>query len=196
MKKLTVFATILVLTAACSGNPVPEDHFYRLPGPAAATGAAGLVAGTVFVEQLLADGLYRERAIVRADRGSPTQLSQYHYEYWMDSPTRMVRDHLADYLRGGGAASVVSTSPDVPAEVSIFGRIQQLEIVEGSGNDEVAVAIEFRVDREGRDTPVLIRAYEERAQAGDDSVNGAVAAFGDALSRIYARLVEDIRAGT
>jgi ABC-type uncharacterized transport system auxiliary subunit len=195
MRKLTVFASILILVAACSANPVPEDHFYRLPAATAAEGAAGLVSGTIFVEQMIADGVHRERAIVRANRNAPTQLLQYHYEYWMDSPTRMIRDHLADYLRAGGAAPLVSISPDVQAEISVFGRIRQFEILEGDGNDEVVVGMEFRVDRAGRETPVLIRTYEERGETGDDTVRAAVAAFGEALSRIYARLAQDIRSG-
>jgi ABC-type uncharacterized transport system auxiliary subunit len=195
MKKLTALATILALTAACSGNPVPEDHFYRLPAPAAAEGVTGLSSGTVFVEQFIADGVHRERAIVYAKRAASTELLQYHYHYWMDSPTRLVRDHLADYLRAGGAAGLVSTSPDVLAELSIFGRIRQFEIIEGAGAGEAIVSLEFRVDREGKDAPILIKSYEERTAADDDSVNGAVAAFGTALGRIYARLAEDIRAG-
>jgi len=193
MKKLTVFAT-LALIAACAADPVPEDQFYRLPAPAAAERASGLASGTVFVEQFIADGVHRERAVVRAQRESPTQLLQYHYQYWMDSPTRMVRDHLADWLRAGNAAPLVSTAPDIQAEISIFGRIRQFEIVEGGGNGEVVVVLEFRVDRAGRDTPVLIRSYEERVTAADDTVSGAVEAFGEALSRIYGRLVDDIRA--
>ena len=195
MKKLTVVATILALAAACSGKPVPEDQFYRLPEPAATNGAAGLATGPVFVEQVIADGVHRERAIVHAKRELPTQLLQYHYQYWMDSPTRMVRDHLADYLRAGNAAPLVSTSPDVQAEISIFGRIREFEILEDGGDSEVVVGLEFRVDRAGRDTPVLIKTYEERGKVAGDSVSAGVAAFGETLTRIYARLVEDIRAG-
>jgi len=195
MKKLTVFATIAVLTAACSGQPpVPEDHFYRLPAPATAESVSGLSAGAIFVEQFIADGVHRERAIVYAKHAASTELLQYHYQYWIDSPTRLVRDHLADYLRGGGAAELVSTSPDIPAELSIFGRIRQFEIVEGQGGGEVVVGLEFRVDRAGRTAPLLVKNYEERFVSGDDSMNGAVTAFGTALARIYAHLAADIRA--
>ena len=195
MKRLTLVATILALTAACSGNPpVPEDRFYRLPVPTAAEGVSGLATGPIFVEQFIADGVHRERAIVYARNRASTELLQYHYQYWIDSPTRLVRDHLADYLRAGNAAGLVSSAPDVQAELSIFGRIRHFEFVEGSGGGEAVVGLEFRVDRLGHDTPLLIRVYEERSDSADDSMNGAVAAFGAALTRIYGRLVTDIRA--
>jgi ABC-type uncharacterized transport system auxiliary subunit len=194
MKKLTVFATILVLAAACSGNPVPEDQFYRLP-PASAEGLSGLASGPIFVEQLIADGVHRERAVVYAKQAASTNLLQYHYRYWTDSPTRLIRDHLADYLRAGGAAELVSTSADVRAQLSIFGRIRQFEVVEGPGTGEAVVGLEFRVDHSDRDRPLLIKVYQERAAAADDSMNGAVTAFGTALTRIYGRLTADIRAG-
>jgi ABC-type uncharacterized transport system auxiliary subunit len=148
----------------------------------------------VFVEQFIADGLHRDRAIAYAERPQAAELQQYHYYFWTDSPSRLVRDHLIDYLRAGNAASLVSSAPDVMAEISIFGRIRQFEFIEGPGNGEAAVALEFRVDRLGRNEPLLIRSYEERAAPGSDTMNGAVEAFGAALTRIYERLATDIRA--
>jgi ABC-type uncharacterized transport system auxiliary subunit len=193
MKKLTAFATVLFLAAACAGKPVPTDLFFRLPAPAAAESVAGLSSGPVFVEQFIADGVHRERPIVYAARPQATELQQYHYYFWTDSPTRLVRDHLIDFLRAGNAASLVSSSPDVAAELGIFGRIRQFEFNEEPGNGEVAVALEFRVERAGRNTPLLIKAYEERAEPRNDTMNGVVDAFGAALSRIYERLAADIR---
>ncbi|MGH8248561.1 MAG: ABC-type transport auxiliary lipoprotein family protein [Gammaproteobacteria bacterium] len=184
---------VLMSVAACSGQPpVPEDHFYRLTQPSTAASAAVLTGGAIFVERFIADGVHRDRALTYMV-GSDSELKQHHYHHWIDSPARLLRDHLIDYLRASAAAAVVTDSPTEAAGLSIYGKIRQFDIVSRDGMQQVAVALEFRVETPTDDRPPFVRAYERRREAGERTLNGAVEAFSGALDDIFSQLVEDLR---
>ncbi|MBI2993322.1 MAG: membrane integrity-associated transporter subunit PqiC [Gammaproteobacteria bacterium] len=193
MRRSAIITLILAVLAACGGqSTVEEDHYYRLTGPQVAPPSRPLTDGTIFVEQFLADGIQRERALVYADSPATTELRQRHYHFWADSPSRLLRDQLVDYLRAASAGSRITDAPEVPADLSIYGKIRRLEQVLKSGSADVVVVLEFRVQKAGADAPVLLRQYERTQPAGNASVEAAVHAFAAALSEIYGQLVEDI----
>lgn len=194
MNRVASILLLLILAAGCSGQPpVPEDHFYRLTLPAQAASPAVLTGGAIFVERFIVDGVHRDRALTYMD-GAPNELKQHHYHHWIDSPARLLRDYLIDYLRASTAAAVVTDSPTEAAGLSIYGKIRQFDIVSGEGPQQVAVALEFRVENASGDKPPFVRAYERRREASDRTLNGSVEAFGAALDDIFSRLVEDLGA--
>jgi ABC-type uncharacterized transport system auxiliary subunit len=194
MKRLLILLAAWAVLGGCGGSPpVPTDHYYRLPAPQVSGAATDLAPGPIYVERFLADGVLTERAIAYTQDADATEVRQHHYHHWVDSPTRLVRDHLIDWLRADRAAPLVSAAPDVDAELSLFGKIRRFEIVHGRGSGEVVVELEFRVEKRDRDTPLLIERYTERVPLRSDSIGTAVDGFGAALSAIYARLSGDIR---
>lgn len=195
MMRNAIITLGLAMLAACGGqSTVEEDHYYRLATGQVAPASQPLADGAIFVEQFLADGIQRERALVYAESSAAAELRQRHYHFWADSPSRLLRDQLVDYLRAANAGGQITGAPEVPAELSIYGKIRRLDHIVKSGSAEVVVVLEFRVQRAGLDAPLLVRQYERTMSAADSSVEAAVDVFAAALSGIYAELVEDIAA--
>lgn len=194
MRKLTLLFGFCLL-AACSGQPpVPKDHYYRLPQPEISSELNPLTDGTIFVEQFIADGIHRERALAYAEDSAPTEVFQHHYHHWIESPSLLLRDQLIDYLRARQAGRVITDSPGVPAELSIYGKIRRFDQIVKSGAIVVVVSLEFRVEKAGSGEPLLVRDYERRLDPGGSSMNAAVSGFGAALSEIFSRLLGDLHA--
>lgn len=192
MNRLAGVLFTLALAAGCSGQPpVPEDHYYYLMRPATVESPAPLSDGVVFVESFIADGVHRERALTYMD-GPATELKQYHYHHWVDSPARLLRDHLIDFLRAGNSAALVTDAPTERVELAIYGKIRRFDIIAGRGTAQVAVALEFRVVKAGSDGPPFVRLYERRQEANDRTINGSVEALSAALTDMYSELVKDL----
>lgn len=194
MKRLLFYLT-LVLLAACAGSgPAPDDHYYRLPPVSVAADPAPLTDGVIFVEQLLADGIYRERSLLYSKDAEGLELDRYHYHHWIDRPSYLIRDGLIDYLRSAHEAAQVVSIPDIPAQLSIYGRIRHFERRITASGVTVIVGLEFRVNRESQETPLLLKEYNRTEELRDDSMAASIKAFAHLLDSIYRELVEDIRA--
>jgi ABC-type uncharacterized transport system auxiliary subunit len=191
----TIMLSLAVLAlGACGGQPpVPEDFYYRLVKPAAPAQAQALSDGTIFVEQFIADGVHRERALTYVTGDPAVEIRQHHYHHWMDSPSRMLRDQLIDTLRAGQAAPLVTDAPEVVSDLNIHGKIRRFDQRPASGG-EVTVALDFRVERSDRPEPLLVRSYEARAPVAGRDMAAAAGAYSVALAEIYAALIADIAA--
>lgn len=194
MKRI-LYYILIALIAGCAGQgPAPEDHYYRLPPVSAGGDQAPLTDGVIFVERLLAEGVYRERSILYSGDPEAIELSRYHYQHWIDTPSRMIRDHLIDYLRASHQAGQIVFIADVPAHFSIYGRIRQFERRLTASGITIAVALEFRVTAGTGGTPLLLKQYSRTEEIGSDSMAASVNVFARLLGDIYGELVEDIRA--
>ena len=193
MKRIPYYLIMILLAACASTGPAPDDHYYRLPPASAASGQAPLTEGTVFVEQLIADGIYRERSILYSSDSGGLELSRYHYQHWVDTPSRLIRDQLIDYLRTTHEASQVVSVVDVPAQLSIYGRIRHFERRVTSSGVTVVVALEFRVNSDTSESPVLLREYSRSEEIDDASIPASVTVFANLLDSIFGELVADIR---
>lgn len=182
------------LLAACgSAAPVPEDQFYRLrAAPPEAPVVKPLFPGTLEIDRFVADGLTAGRPIVYSEAGKPYQVKEYHYHFWTQPPTVMLRDELVTYLRAAKIAdSVVTPELRVPADYVLTGKINRLEKVVGTPPKAV-LELELGLRKATGGKLVFLDSYRIETEAGDDGVAAAVRSLNGALSAIYAEFIADL----
>ncbi|MDA0998524.1 MAG: ABC-type transport auxiliary lipoprotein family protein, partial [Proteobacteria bacterium] len=125
---------LAVLTGCGSAPPVPEDKYYRLQAVlAAAPLQQPKFNGTLEVERFSADGLTAGRPIVYSAQNDPSGLQEYHYHFWTQPPTVMLRDEIVTYLRAANVAkTVVTPEMRLNPEYVMAGKIRRLEQIVGS----------------------------------------------------------------
>ena len=181
------------MVGACAQPPLPEDHFYRL---AVATSPKPLarppLAGVLEVGRFIADGLTAGRPIVYSQSGQPHALSEYHYHFWVEAPTVLLRDQLVGQLRAAKVArSVVTPEMRVDPDYVLSGAIKRLERVVGA-TPKVVVELELAVRRTEGDSLAFLQVYRVDEAVATDSVAAAVAAINKALGAIYAKFTADL----
>ncbi len=191
MLRLLVLIPVFFISACGSQKPVPVDHYYRLPDiPLSISGETRLSDGIVYVALLETDGLHRERALVYGTNRDGLELKQFHYQHWVDSPARLIRDHLVQYLRAINAAPTVVTSVDPYPELRISGRIRRFDRIMDDSTDEVVVALELRADREGK--LLHIGDYQVTEAITGATPTDTVTAFDKALLRCFTEFTKDV----
>ena len=186
----TIFAALLV---SCSQPPVPQDNFYRLQVTAPGTSLAKTpLDGTLEVARLLADGLTAGRPIVYSEAARPLEANEYHYHFWTDSPTVLLRDELVSYLRRAGVAkNVVTPEMRLEPDFVLTGKIKRLEQVRGDPS-KVVISLELALrDRRG-DRLLLVKTYDMEGETAGAAVAAAVGGLNAGLAQIYARFVADV----
>lgn len=183
----------LVVIAGCTQPPVPEDHFYRLSvGAPQARLAKPKLAGTLEMDQFVAEGLIGGRALVYAERARPGELKEFYYHRWVEPPNAMVRDQVAAYLRAAGVADhVVTPKIRVDVDYEIVGKINRLELINSKPRASV-VEIEIGLRRVKDRKLLLFNTYRREVEARGESVAAAVDAFNAALTEIGAQFVADV----
>lgn len=184
----------LLIAACATGEPIPEDHYYRLIAPVApARLAEPAIPGTLKVEPIETFGIYRERAMLYARSDNPAGLGQHHYHYWIDTPSRLIRDQLVDYLRKSGVADTVAG-----AQIGLRGDLRlhlELKNFERVIHPSGAVSVKVRLDAvitDPSERPLKIASYLREPQADDASIAASVDAFNRALEGIYGQLLKDL----
>ncbi len=193
LRTLGAFFLMASLLGACTQPQVPEDRFFRLNLPAPEkTLAKPSLEGTLEIERFVADGLTAGRPIVYSQADTPNQVNQYHYDFWTEPPTIMLRDQLVAYLRAAGAAARIVT-PDLRAdpEYVLTGRIKRLEQVLGSPSGAM-VELELALRRTADATVMLVETYRVEAKAKSATVAAAVTAINGAVAEIYAKFAADL----
>lgn len=182
--RILLILMILMLTACSSPAPAPQDHFYRLPSPEAATDIM-LTEGVLLVEPLRASGLVRERSLVYVKSEDSVELERYNYHLWDESPSYMLQHHLADYLRRSDSAGTVTTAHALQADTVISGDLNQFMQIHAKNGDKVVVGLELRLEQAGHDAPVFQQLYTEYEAVKGSGMTAVVKAFNRALNRIY-----------
>lgn len=194
VKRVGVVVVLSVVTACAAQAPVPQDKFYRLQAVLASDPLpAPILPGILEVERFTADGLTAGRPIVYADASDPNQLREYHYHFWTQPPTIMLRDELVTYFRQAGVAkSVVTPEMRLDADHVLTGRIRMLEQVVGS---KKSTAMELEISlRNPRDGKLLfLKSYRHETDHDTIGVPAAVDSLNEALNIIYADLLADIQ---
>lgn len=180
--------------AACgSAPPVPEDQFYRLRAKAPSTTfSKAILPGTLEIERFVADGLTAGRPIVYSEAGKPYQVREYHYHFWTQPPTVMLRDELVSYLRARKVSNaVVTPEMRVPPDYVLIGKIKRLEKIVGSPPKAV-LELELGVRSATGGKLVLLDTYRIETQASGNGVDDAVESLNISLTDAYAEFVADL----
>lgn len=183
----------LAALAACAQPEVPTDKYYRLSVDSPAAGAATLFKGTIEVERFVADGLVAGRPIVYTEPGQSYRLQEYHYHFWTEPPTIMLRDQLIAYLRAARVAdAVVIPEMRVEPDYILAGKVKRLEKVAGAAPKAV-LHMELALRRASGGKLVFLDTYEAELDAENNSVDAAVMALNKALGQVYAKFLNDLR---
>lgn len=186
---------LAAFVAACaSAPPVPEDQYYRLKAVVAdgASPAKTLFPGTIEIDRFVADGVTAGRPIVYSEAGKPYQVKEYHYHFWTQPPTVMLRDELIAYLRAAGVAkAVVTPEMRVAADYVLTGKIIRLEKVIGQPPKAV-LEVELGVRKATGGALIFLNTYRIESASDGPGVDDAVHALNAALSEVYGQFVADL----
>jgi ABC-type uncharacterized transport system auxiliary subunit len=194
---ISFFMLSPVLLSGCFGGnsaPIPADHYYRLDNTAPHNPAnRPTLSGSLAVQQIIARGLYQERAVLFIRPDTPLELHRHHYHHWVDSPSRLIQEDLLHYLYNAGFAEHAERfQPGKPADHSIGGRIKRFERVLGSDGVTVTVSLQLEY-RSVRTETLLHKEYTQSVPAPDRKMYSSIAAFDAALQQIYEQFTADIR---
>jgi len=183
----------LVMLAACgSVAPVPEDQFYRLKVQTPSKAGKVLFPGTLEIDRFVADGLTAGRPIVYSEAGKAYQVKEFHYHFWTQPPTVMLRDELVSYLRARKVADLVVT-PEMRGnpDYLLTGKIKQLEKIVGSPPKTV-LEIELGLRMAGGGKILFLQSYRMEAVSDGSGVDAAVKSLNTTLTAIYKKFVDDL----
>ncbi|MFW2374859.1 MAG: ABC-type transport auxiliary lipoprotein family protein [Gammaproteobacteria bacterium] len=194
MKSLLLSILFILVLSACSisGEPVPQDHFYRLPQVNIETRNTSVLDSLQLVS-VTADGLYNERNLLYVDASRPLEVGRYHYHYWVESPLTLVAKYLAEAIKTSNVA-MQFTGPKDKASVNARMSIQIVRferIIDDSG---YSVRVGLLVDMDYRQAnPGHWQKLYQLDQAVDSSdMQDSVRAFGEALNSISRMLIKDL----
>jgi len=185
---------IVLMFAGCAAQPpVPSDKYYRLQAVFAAAPATSVkFPGNFEVERFTADGLTAGRPIVYVETNDPNQLNEYHYHFWTQPPTVMLRDELVTYLRASKIAdSVVTPEMRLEPQYVMTGRIRKLEQVLGSPN-RTRLELEISLRRPTDSKLMFFKSYTHETVQTSQGVPAAVDSLNEALNIIYSDLLADL----
>ena len=191
-KALVIAGVLAGLLNACGGAPVvPDDQFYRLQAAKPSAGKK-LFPGTIEVDRFVADGLTAGRPIIYSETGKSYQVKEYHYRFWTQPPTVMLRDELVTYLRHAKIADVVVT-PEMrlAADYVLTGKIRRLENIIGTPPKAV-LEIELGLRKSSGGKLIFLDTYRVEMESSGKGVGNAVASLNTALTSIYGKFVDDL----
>ena len=192
---VSLLPAMLLINGCVSQPAVPQDYFYRLPAihPESAVDTKP-VNGTIAVDQLDADGVYRERPILYVEAQRPLEVLQYHYRHWIQIPSQLIQDNLVDYLREANVADTVERySSGRGQALLIKGRLHKFERLVETDHFSAVVKLEIEFRKKTQQEMLkLTKVYESQVSAQGPTIHDSVTAFGEALQQIYAKMLKDL----
>lgn len=187
---------LLVLLAGCASAPgIPDTTYFRLPPPAPVAQGEARFDIPLVVDAFFADGVHADQALLYGLDPDGERLRAYHYQMWVDPPTRLLQRRLIRALDESGVAPLVTARlPPKSRQYRLQMRIDAFERLP-RGEDRWAVRVALRARLEGSDDerPALLRDYSRELPVQGASVRDSVRAMGAAVDQIYAELVADLR---
>jgi cholesterol transport system auxiliary component len=195
MRRAALLLLCLLLTACASAPGIPETSYFRLPARSVpAPAPSPPLAGALVVDTFLADGVHSDQSLLYSLDPDGERLRAYHYQLWVDPPTRMLQRRLIATLRDAGVAGVVAERlPPEALRWRVSGRIEAFERLRRPDGWHVQVVLQLRLDDGGRSLPRLLREYRRERPAGGESVRDSVRALGAAVDEIYAEFIADLQ---
>ena len=194
MKKILLFS-LLVLLSACfgGGESIPQDQFYRLSAVSYHGDRLEPIVPVIAVSALDSDVLHRERAILYSQLDKPLKLQRYHYHHWTHVPSKLIQDHLVDYLRSSGiAGQVIRYGEQANIDAEIGGQLKRFERVIGTSHTTVVVQLELFYKNRGKNPRLYQNVYAQQVAVSDNSMHATAMAFSQALQAIYADFIQDV----
>ena len=187
-RALLTSSAALALTA-CAAAPVPVDTYYRLE-PLSAAAVTATLKGTVEVAPLRGEGVVNGRALLY--RKSATELQQYSYHFWADTPATMLQRSLVDMLRATKAFDAVVT-PDMRLDraYEIIGTVRKLENDQSRGGSRAVMEIELGVRKVAGNTVLLLKVYSAEAPVSGAGMPAVITALSAAQAQIYSQFLAD-----
>lgn len=193
MRKLAPTLLLIFGLAACASPPLPEDHYYRLEidAPGAVTPP---LAASINVQRINMTGIYGERPLLYSSAQAPTELRQYHYHYWADSPARLIQEQLADYLRAAHLASDVTlASSGAASEYQISGTVLRFEQRLDNTGAQAYVVLELTLQRTADSHRLFSKSYRADIPTRDSTPLAAAQGLSQALAQCFAAFSADVR---
>ena len=146
----------------------------------------------IYVDRILAEGLYNERALLYTGDSGNNELQQYHYHFWITSPPKLIELNLVKYLRTANISPLMVTEPGSGEQITISGNLRAFEKIFTKDNSQANIVIEFTVTRKGTDVPLLIREYQVTEAVSGDGVAAVVEAYNRGVFGIFSEFHTDL----
>ncbi len=197
-RRLSVYLTLLLILAACSSTgPVPEDRFYQLQTNISATPVVPgpVLSGGLRVEHVMADPLRSARAVLYRELRRPLELHRYHYEFWVDQPSRMIYQALLYNLRSSGIADTVyDDTRHADADYRLYTRLLRFERVVGDGAPKVEFELEATLYSERSGSVMWKGVYFQQQESDGQDMHASARAMQKALEAVLKALLADLAA--
>ncbi len=189
-----ISSMLALLLAACASAPgIPETVYHRLPEPEIAALPKPLSERPVLVEAFHADGLHSDQALIYSTDPEGRSLQAYHYQRWVDPPSRMLQRRLIQSLRDSGAAAVVTDRLAARVDaLRIQGRIEAFDRLRQGEGWQVRVAFSLRAEYSGADLPLLMKDYRVQLPVDGDAMADTTRSTGAAVDQIFAQFLRDL----
>ena len=192
LRVLLIVSALLSQGGCFSVGTAPPDHFYRLEltSPDLRFDTA-VLPGTIQVTRPSADALTGERYLLYRENGQSMQVHHHPYHQWIDSPTLLLQQEIARYLRSSQLADHVVT-PQHRARVDylLSCRIAKFERVLDE-SPRVVMELELGLTQMRNREPLLLQTYREEQPTRGKGVAASIEAYDQALAKILKRFVAD-----
>ena len=190
--RLALSLSLVLALAACAG--APKERVLRLDVSGAAEAGTPVLDGSLQIVRFGARGLLSEPRLAYVDWRAPGEQLQHADVRWDEVPSRTVERALGQYLRHASPGiAVFDADSRAAADYWLSGRLDRFEQVVERDGAEVAVALDVTLMRTRDRSLVLTGSYcASQPASGSDPVD-SLPAFDNALRRIFARLVDDLR---
>jgi len=194
--RASVLLVALLLGGCASAPGIPDTSYFRLPPRAPlAVAETPPLAAPVVVDPFQADGVHSDQALLYSNDPDGERIRAYHYQLWVDPPTRMLQRRLIAAMREARLAPLVAARLPAKSERwRVRGHIEAFERVRRADGWHVQVALQLRADFGEETVPRLLRDYREERRAEGEGVRDSVRAFGAATDAIYAQFVSELTA--
>ena len=183
----------LVLLGCAGPSPIPHDRYYRVAPPVPATPAAqsSWTDGTLYVAPFVASGVYAERALLVSE-AEGTRIKPQRYEFWIDSPSKILQGSLIEHLESLAVSPRVSAArPRTPPSLIIRGRVVRFELAQRDGVYTPDVAINFEIIDPEKGA-IFAETFAATGRPVDDPRGAGEPGFSAPLRAIFDQFVDDV----